>query len=115
MSITETATIDIVAARPDSSIVKLVITDHLTWDDLETHTRLLQEKINTYLDFIESGQLHRLQAPKIPVTPIVHIILAVQHPPSSEAELFLSQVLDFLASVDVHFEVEHRPERNSSF
>lgn len=111
MSITETGKIDIIASRPNSSAVKLVITDHLTWDDLDTHARLLQEKINTYLDFVESGQLRRLQTPRIPESPEIHITLAVQHPPSANAEVFLAQVREFLARVSVYFEIELRPVR----
>jgi hypothetical protein len=110
MSITETNKIDIVAARADSLIVKLVITDDLAWDDFETHARLLQDKINTYLEFVESGQLGRTQTPKIPESPDVHIALALQYPPSREAEEFLTRVREFLAGVGLKFDVEvHQP------
>jgi len=108
MSIAETDKIDIVASRPYSSVVKLVITDHLAWDDFDTHAQLLQEKINTYLEFVGSGQLRRLQSPQIPEDPEVHITLAVQHLPSKKAESFLTQIREFLAGVNVHFEIEHR-------
>jgi hypothetical protein len=60
VSIADRNTIDLVATRPDSSVVKLVITDHLAWDDLDSHFRMLQDKINTYVEFIESGQLERM-------------------------------------------------------
>lgn len=108
MSIIETEKIDIIASRPDSPIVKLVITDHLTWNDLDIHTQLIQDKINTYLEFVESGQLRRLQIPRIPESPEIHIALVVQYPPSQEAELFLARVREFLARVSVYFEIELR-------
>ena len=108
MSISETDKIDIVAARPNSPIVKLVITDHLTWDDLDAHGRLLQDKINTYMEFVESGQLARLSEPKIPATPEVRITLAVQHKPTREALKFLERVEGFLAGVGMKFEWEPR-------
>lgn len=109
MSITETNKIDIIATRPDSSVVRLVITDHLRWEDFETHARLLQDKVNTYLDFVESGQLRELQTPSIPNDPEIHVALALQHPPSREAEEFFTRVRDFLARVGMKFVVEIRP------
>lgn len=108
MSITETRKIDIIATRPNSSIVKLVIADHLEWDDLDAHAKLIQEKINTYLEFIESGQLARTQTPPLPKAPRVHIELALQHEPSREAQQFLSRVREFLGAVGIEFTVELR-------
>lgn len=108
MSITETKKIDIVAARPDSSVVKLVITDHLGWDDFEFHARLLQDKVNTYLEFVESGQLARTQTPKIPDAPDIHIALVLQYPPTKEAEEFFVQVREFLVGLGITFDVEVR-------
>lgn len=61
MSIVETKVVDIIAVpewEPDN--VVLVITDHLEWGDKAQegeHLLLLQEKINTYIAFIESGEL----------------------------------------------------------
>lgn len=108
MSITETNKLDIVAVRPDSSIVKLVIADHLDWDDFEAHARLLQDKVNTYLEFVASGQLARMQTPKLPESPEVRISLVLQHTPSKEAAGFLSEVADFVAGAGMKFEIEIR-------
>jgi|1185.fasta_scaffold07825_3 hypothetical protein len=106
MSITDTNKIDIVAARPDSSIVKLVITDHLGWDDFEGHARLLQDKVNTYLEFVDSGQLARMQTPKIPDAPELHIALVLQRPTTKAAEEFFIKVREFLAAEGIKFDVE---------
>jgi hypothetical protein len=108
MSITETKKIDIVAARPGSSVVKLVITDLLGWDDFEAHARLLQDKVNTYLEFVESGQLAGMQTPKIPEAPDVHIALVLQYAPTKEAEEFFIRVREFLAGVGMKLGVEVR-------
>lgn len=35
----------------------LTISDHLDWDNEQGHLRTLQEKLNLYLAFIESGEL----------------------------------------------------------
>jgi hypothetical protein len=108
LSITETNQIDGVAARDGSSIVKLVIMDHLSWDDFDTHARLLQEKINAYLEYVHSGRLSRLSAPKIPESPEIRITLALTHAPPGRAIRFLAQVTRFLAESSIKFDVEHR-------
>ncbi|HRI72738.1 MAG TPA: hypothetical protein PK156_51230 [Polyangium sp.] len=109
MSIVEKNKIDIVAVNHDSSIVRLVITDHLLWDEFDTHAQMLQDKVNTYLDFIESGQIFRLQDPRVPEAAKIHIVLALQHPPTNAAsELFL-RISEFLSGLGLTFVVETRP------
>lgn len=110
MSITETDKIDIVGTRADSAVVKLVITDHLTWDDFATHARLLQDKINTYLEFVESGQLARMRTPKIPENPDIRISLVLQHAPTREAAAFLAQVREFVGRLGMKFDIEGHPD-----
>jgi len=58
MTIAETDKIDIMF-RDDEGHAVLVITDHLDWEEFDEgdHLVLLQEKINTYLEFVDSGQL----------------------------------------------------------
>jgi hypothetical protein len=108
VSVNDPSRIDIIAVRPSSRAVRLVIADDLAWDDLPAHARLLQEKINTYISFVESGQLARVQSPTIPMAPEVTIVLTVQQQPTEAAESFLSSVGDFLRSVDLRFEVDRR-------
>jgi len=105
MSILETNKVDIIATRPGSSTVKLVITDHLEWGDFDTHAGMLQAKINTYLEFIESGQLKRAMPPNMQ-NETVSIVVALQHSPSAAAEKFLEDVRVFLANSGVHFEID---------
>ena len=58
MSVDQTNKIDFVSVAKDNSHVLLSITDHLDWETEEgEHLLLLQEKLNTYLHFIESGKL----------------------------------------------------------
>ena len=108
MSITDLGKVDLVATRPGSRVVKLVITDHLRWDDFPAHAELLQEKINSYLEFIESGQLAALKNPLIPESPEIWITLAAEWPPSTQAQAFLAQINEFLGSAGLRFEVQQR-------
>lgn len=109
MSILESNKIDIVASRPDSNVVMLMITDTLEWGNLEMHARLLKEKINFYLDFLDSGELRRLKKPRIPEKPEIRISLATREKPTPKAEEFLVEVRSFLLGVGIDFEWQVRP------
>lgn len=57
MTIEQNNVIDFISIDPNDNLV-LTISDHLTWDDEMRHLLLLQEKINTYLRFLESGEVY---------------------------------------------------------
>ncbi len=58
MSIEQEKKIDFIADNKDRNEVILFITDHLNWDEPDyDHAIMLQNKINSYLAFIESGQI----------------------------------------------------------
>ena len=58
MSIEQTNTVDFVSIDDMTGDALLAIADHLSWDeDEEAHLLLLQEKLNSYLRFIESGEI----------------------------------------------------------
>lgn len=57
MSVEDAKIIDIIGTDP-KGIVILTISDHLEWDEEMKHLLLLQNKINDYLAFIESGQIY---------------------------------------------------------
>ncbi len=59
MSVEDTSVIDFISLDASATEVELTISDHLDWSDSERHVQLLQSKIYRYLDFIESGELHR--------------------------------------------------------
>lgn len=106
MSIMETTKIDVVAVKPGSTMVKLVIADHLGWDDLKAHSLLLQDKINTYLEFVASGQLQQMKVPTIPDSPEIRITLSLRHSPTPDAKEFLAQVERFLKGSGMSFEID---------
>jgi hypothetical protein len=59
MTVEEMDKIDRVAFNRQNGDVLLVISDHLDWDESEgEHLLALQGKLNTYLEFVESGQLY---------------------------------------------------------
>lgn len=62
MSIDQTEVIDSIGIDRAKNEAQLIIADHLEWNCDEKldkeHMYLLQEKINTYLRFIESGEIY---------------------------------------------------------
>jgi hypothetical protein len=60
MAIDQTTIVDSIGIDPGSGEVLLTISDHLDWTgEVKEHMFLLQEKVNTYLRFIESGEVYR--------------------------------------------------------
>lgn len=57
MSIEQPKIIDFISINPSTNDVILSISDHLTWELGDSHLLLLQEKLNNYLAFIESGEI----------------------------------------------------------
>ena len=57
MSIIEKNKVDAIGVEKDTGILVLSISDHLDWSDSSKHLVLLQEKLNSYLVFIKSGEL----------------------------------------------------------
>jgi hypothetical protein len=104
MSVVETNQVDIVATRPGSSSVVLVVADHLPWNDVDEHLRSLQAKLNTYISFIESGQILRLEEPPIPPNPEVCIRVAMRYAPPPAAQEFFKKAGAVLAGIGVGLE-----------
>ncbi len=58
MSIEQSEKIDLIGIDKKSGEVMLTISDHLDWIDMNSHLVLLQEKLNSYLRFFESGEIY---------------------------------------------------------
>jgi hypothetical protein len=96
MSIEQADKIDFVTIEHKTGDVLLSISDHLSWEDDEgEHLLMLQTKLNTYLAFIEGGQIHR-DIPETVGRPVV-INLVGKFPLSEEATRFFR-----LASQAIH-------------
>jgi hypothetical protein len=88
MSIDQLDKIDFYGVDRERTRVRLVITDHLDWEEFDEgdHLELLQNKINAYLQFVEGGQWVKTR-PDLEGVPIV-IEVRAKHMPSTEALKF---------------------------
>jgi len=91
MSIEQAGIVDFISINEGASEVVLTISDHLEWSaDNKEHLFLLQEKINSYLRFIESGELME-SYPKANGRGVVINIIG-KFPLDEEAEKFIDNV-----------------------
>ena len=102
MSIQDVKTIDSIGIPNDSQdTVSLAISDHLVWGEpIEEHLYTLQEKINSYVAFIESGELYdAFPESKGKSVKIIEVYFKYDLP--EQAFYFLKQVSDMLKSINI--------------
>ena len=86
MAVDNPDVIDIVSTTSTGEVV-LTIADHLPWDEANEHLLILQSKINSYLVFIEGGQLASEYPNAKPGAP-VQIRVACLNKPSPDGNYF---------------------------
>ena len=95
MSIDEPDKIDIVTRSADGTVC-LVLTDHLPWGDPE-HLLKLQEKLNAYIAFYESGQIRDVEPAAVNGRVVVEVVS--KYTPDDEAQAFLFKVGELVAPI----------------
>jgi hypothetical protein len=101
MTIEQEDIIDIVGVNEQEQIISLYISDHLEWDDKNEKLLLLQNKINTYLAYIESGQIYEQHPDSKNLE--VHIHLSCKYEPNSEAIKFLNLAKPLVEEAGYYF------------
>ncbi len=56
MSVSDKNKIDAISINPSDEVI-LSIADHLDWENINDHINELQDKLNIYIQFVESGQI----------------------------------------------------------
>lgn len=93
MSVEELDVIDFLSIDLNGNVV-LTISDHLEWNDKSNHLFVLQDKINTYLNSIESDDLYK-KYPNAKGRKIrIHIV--AKYKPNETGHAFLQRVEEFL-------------------
>jgi hypothetical protein len=89
MSVQETNIIDIVSLGDEGTVV-LSVSDHLDWGSETDHLYLLQEKINTYCNYVGSGQLYDEYPKARDRSVVISVVLFFE--PTPRAVLFFDRV-----------------------
>jgi hypothetical protein len=100
MSVDKSDVIDIISTTVEGKI-ELTISDHLSWDDTN-HLQLLEDKINGYLSFIESGQIYE-DYPEA-INREIRIRTALKYEPNAEGVGFLEKCREIINNAGIGFE-----------
>jgi hypothetical protein len=99
MSIIEKDKIDLIGVDKVSKEAILTITDHLNWEDELFHLSALQDKINAYLSFIESGEIYDSYPDAVNKSIAIEIVS--EYPLSLNAKEFMTRVRGVLYDLDI--------------
>ncbi|GLS92610.1 hypothetical protein GCM10007916_36820 [Psychromonas marina] len=94
MSVVDTDSIDAIGLDKEAKRVFLTIVDPLVWDSENVHLFTLQEKINTYLHFVESGELLKAMPDSEGCDIAIELIL--KHMPTDDAISFFDKTMQIL-------------------
>ena len=98
MPLNDPEKIDFIGVSPAGDCV-LTIADDTDWGDEATHIAQLQAKLNTYMAFIESGEIDRAYADATDRPR--RVVLALRHAPPAKAVEFLTAAKQRLGAQDV--------------
>ena len=96
MSVEQTDVVDIISFDRETGQVVLTISDHLDWSDSVGHQAILQKKLNTYLAFVESGEILE-QYPKAKDRPVVFKVV-FRVPPDDSGRTFVAKAREVIES-----------------
>lgn len=99
MNIELTSQIDAIGTSAETGDVILSVIDGSEWSG--EHLLLLQEKLNTYLRFVESGEVYSVYPSALGKAIVIHVYWRV--PPSRDAEAFLSKVTSIMEEAGLRF------------
>jgi hypothetical protein len=107
MSLDVTNEIDAVGIEKDTDVVVLSIVDSWNWEDEQRHLQALQDKINAYFEFVQSGEIYSVY-PNAATKSIRIEVIGPYHPPAA-AIAFLEKASDVASQLGLT--VRHRVHR----
>ena len=106
MSVEQTSVVDFIGTSKDEHEVILTVADHLEWDAENKHLLLLQEKLNSYLRFIESGEI--FDSYPSAKGKRIGINVCALHAPEGDALEFLARSKNTIEKAGFSFRFEQR-------
>ena len=105
MALAESNTIDAIGICSSTDDLILTLIDELDWSHEFDHLVLLQEKINAYVRFVESGELIESYAKAKGRHVVIEVVS--QYPLAAQAEGFFREASGVLrgADIDLRFRV----------
>jgi len=104
MSVEDLDVIDRVADDLKRNQTVLVISDHLEWGAAEgEHLMLLQEKITTYLGFVESGRIYSVH-PSAKGKSLAILVFFKYEPKGEMVDFFMPRIEKFLTDLGIEWQ-----------
>lgn len=100
MSVIESGQVDGIATNDNKTLV-LLITDHLDWEKEHNHLILLQDKINSYIAFIESEQYRDIEQFKRLKIKKYIIEISFKYKPTENCSKFINSVNEQLKQLHI--------------
>jgi hypothetical protein len=107
MTVENPRVVDFVSIDHETGAVVLTISDHLAWDEEGEHLQTLQEKLNVYLSFIESGEL--VESCPEAAGRDVRITIVHREPPTAVALRFLGIARGIIREAGFELTWQHLP------
>jgi hypothetical protein len=104
LSVEELDRVDVASIDRETGHVVLTISDHLDWHDSLGHQTTLQKKFNTYLAFVESGEI--LERYPMSKGRQVTFKVVFQHAPDADAEQFLRKAKEVIEAAGLSLRSE---------
>ena len=99
--------VDAIGVERDSGAVVLTIADHWDWNDERQHLIALQDKLNLYIQFIESGEL--IEAYPEASGRMVRIDIIGRWPLPTGAKDFVALAASFAQEMSITIRTLHYP------
>lgn len=100
MTVEQTNSIDAIGVKAMTGDLCLTISDHLEWGgDENEHFLLLQQKLNTYLRFIESGEMVQVYPDSKGRSVVIDVVC--KYAPSNSATGFFLKLVDAIDGAGV--------------
>ena len=103
MSIEQLGVIDAVGVEDSSGNVVLTISDHLEWGN-NNHLLMLQEKLNTYLSFVESGEIMDTLTDAEGRNILINVVC--KYPPDENGIDFLDKITHIVEGAGMSFQYQ---------
>lgn len=103
MTVENTKLVDFISIENETGYVVLTISDHLDWSNELEHLYSLQEKINAYLAFIESGEILEKYPDAEGKVRLIQVMAKFTPPDTEIIEKFFAFATETLNKEGIHF------------
>lgn len=101
MAIDNNNIIDFIGIDDKNNEVILTISDHLDWELKMDHLLKLQSKINAYIDFIDSDEIHKEYTDSIGRKIVIEIRGKYDLPKDNDVNEFFNKLESFLKEANI--------------